>query len=155
MFPTIRQPAKALRVVPAKLALEKADLDIASGADQAFGRFRRRCRRRCHERASADVVNLDADGDSEVAGITVLVKSRGSIKSSSTSKSAGWCCLLSFSPHSVVVFELRMLSALLKSVPMPIFSTKLLAGGRSIVALGWSIDHVMKIRVLLGAADDA
>ena len=44
MFPTIRQPAEALRVVPAKLALEKADLDIASGTDQAFGRFCRRCR---------------------------------------------------------------------------------------------------------------
>ncbi len=47
MFTAIRQSAKPLGVVPAKLALGKADLDRAAGADQASGRL---CRRRGHGR---------------------------------------------------------------------------------------------------------
>ena len=55
----------------------------------------------------------------------VLLDSLGRMKSGSASKSAGRCWRTNFSPQSLIVSRLRMLSVAITNVPKPSFSANL------------------------------
>jgi 5'-nucleotidase len=58
-------------------------------------------------------------GESLDTGIIGSLTALGRMKSGSATKSAGRCCLISFSPHSLMVSRLRILKTAFMTVPTP------------------------------------